>query len=104
MLQNAGATAALKSPRLVHGIDLNVHLDKLVETGRRGWQMARGKGTYLPQSSSLSVDQRNEQAEDTAKMNENRSVEFESSVPRLTLVSPRPSIADLAQHTPRNKF
>ena len=104
VLQNAGATAALKSPRLVHGIDLNVHLDKLVETGRRGWQMARGKGTYLPQTSSLSVDQRNEQAEDTAKMNENRSVEFESSVPRLTLVSPRPSIADLAQHTPRNKF
>jgi hypothetical protein len=103
VLKEAGAAAVLASPRIVHGLDLSSHLDKLAKTGRRGRQMARGKGdktrAYSPRGASLTG-----QADGTTLVDGAGSVRFEVPTLSTPLGSPRPSIADLAQHTPRNKF
>ena len=103
VLQNAGKAAALASSRVVHGLDLTAQFDRLLQNGRRGRPMARGKGS----KKRIITSPREPPAEQDggkAAVADSGSVRLE--VPKLntTLVSPRPTLADLARHTPRNKF
>lgn len=88
ILRTAGANATLKKSKLKYGHHLEGELESLIKTGRRGFPMTVGKGEEhfkLESNNTVKVD---------------ASIQLQLPIPK----SPRPTIFDLASHSPRNKF